>query len=74
MSAAVARMWQGGAALLAGLRRALARGKTLGRTQLLWLGGAIALIVIGLALAFFGNPQSTQLQRTAVNVPLPPAG
>ncbi len=72
MSAAVARMRQSSAALLAGLRRALAGGKGLARTQVLWLGGAIALIVIGLALAFFGNPQTTPSQRTAVDIPLPP--
>jgi hypothetical protein len=47
--------------------------KDIGRTRLLWLGGAIALILIGLALAYF-SPPPAQSVSGAINVPLPPAG
>ena len=60
-------MWQGSAAIVANLRRSVMGG---GRARLIWLGGAIALIVIGLGLAYFSAaPQSVS---TAINVPLPP--
>jgi uncharacterized protein len=47
-------------------RRALAGGR------LLWLGAAIALIVAGLALAYF-SPPPKQSTTNVVEVPLPPA-
>jgi polysaccharide deacetylase 2 family uncharacterized protein YibQ len=72
----------GGTALLGNLRRAatsigdrVAIWRNLSRAQLLWVGGAVALIVIGLGLAFFGRtPPSPQSVSTAINVPLPPLG
>lgn len=62
------------AALLAGLRRSLAGG---GRKpwllQLLWVAGALALIAIGLGLAFFGSgPSQAPATVARVDVPLPP--
>ncbi|HWE75503.1 MAG TPA: divergent polysaccharide deacetylase family protein [Stellaceae bacterium] len=43
------------------------------RTRLLWLGGAIALIVIGLALALFSpSPPTAQSVSSAIDVQLPP--
>ena len=75
MSAAIARMRLGGAALLANLRRALAGWKNPGRTSLLWLGGAVALIALGLGLAFFGGSATPPQSASAtIDVPLPPAG
>ncbi len=58
---------------LVSLRRSLMGWKDIGRTRLLWLGGAIALILIGLALAYF-SPPPAQSVSGAINVPLPPAG
>jgi hypothetical protein len=44
------------------------------RTRLIWLGGAIALIVIGIALALFSPaPPTAQSVSTPINVALPPA-
>ena len=40
--------------------------------RLLWLGGAVALIVAGLGLAYF-NPPPKRSASNAVDVPLPPA-
>lgn len=63
------------AALIARLRRSLASVTSLSRTRQLWLGGAIALIVIGLGLAFFSAPPPTgQSVSTTINVELPPPG
>jgi len=60
------------AALLANLRRSFTGSPS--RTRLIWLGGAIALIVIGLTLAFFSPPPPAgQSVSTAINVELPPA-
>jgi hypothetical protein len=61
------------AAFIAHLRRPFASVKSLSRTRQLWLGGAIALIVIGFALAVFSPPPSSQSVSTAINVELPPA-
>jgi hypothetical protein len=61
------------AAFLADLRRSLAGRKNLRRTRLLWLGGAVALIVVGLSLAIFSPPPTAQSVSTAINVELPPA-
>src|SRR5262249_40440294 len=62
-------------ALIAQLRRPIAGIKNMSRTRQLWLGGAVALIAIGLALAFFSPPPPTsQSVSTAINVELPPAG
>ena len=47
-------------------------GKSLSRTRLIWLGGAVALIVIGLALAYLNPPPTAQSVSTAINVELPP--
>jgi uncharacterized protein len=58
---------------LVSLRRSLMGWKNIGRTRLLWLGGAIALILIGLAIAYF-SPPPAQSVSGAINVPLPPAG
>jgi hypothetical protein len=55
------------------LRRSLTGWRNLVRTRLIWLGGAIALIVIGLGVAYFGPPPPAQSVSTAVNVPLPPS-
>jgi uncharacterized protein len=46
----------------------------LSRTRLIWLGGAIALIVVGLGLAYFSPPPTAQSVSTAINVELPPTG
>jgi polysaccharide deacetylase 2 family uncharacterized protein YibQ len=63
-----------GAAFLADLRRSLARWTSMSRARLLWLGGAITLIVIGVALAIFSPPPPTaQSVSTPINVELPPA-
>lgn len=79
MSAGFARMRLGSIALVGNLRRAaagigdrVAGWKNLTRLQLLWVGGAVALIVLGLVLAFFGGGQPPQAVSTAINVPLPP--
>ena len=61
------------AALFAKLRRPFVGGKSLNRTRLIWLGGAVALIVIGLALAYLNPPPTAQSVSTAINVELPPA-
>jgi hypothetical protein len=53
------------------LRRALSGWTNLSRSRQLWLGGAIALIVIGLGLAYFSQPAPST--GSAINVPLPPA-
>jgi hypothetical protein len=74
VSAAVARLRQGGAALFASLRHVLAGWKKLSRTRLLWLAGAVALIVIGLGLAYVSPPPPAQSVSAAINVPLPPSG
>lgn len=70
----------GGIALVGNLRRAAAGigdrvmfWRNLRGLQLLWVGGAVALILVGLALALFGGgAQSPRAVSTAVNVPLPP--
>jgi hypothetical protein len=69
----VPRMRLNSAALFANLRRSLASVTNLGTRQL-WLGGAIALIVIGLALAYFSPSPAPQSVSTAINVELPPSG
>lgn len=74
MSDAIPRMRQGSAALIANLRRSLASVTTLSRTRLIWLGGAVALIVVGLGLAYFSPPPTAQSVSTAINVELPPTG
>lgn len=53
------------------LRRLSTGWGNLGR--LLWLGGALALIVAGLAFAYFSPPLPQQSASNAVDVPLPPA-
>lgn len=47
------------------------RAANLGRLRLLWLAGAVALIAIGLGLAFFGG-SSPNAVNVGINVPLPP--
>ena len=73
MSDAIPRMRQGSAALFARLRRSLAGVTSLPRTRQIWLGGAIALIVVGLGLAYFSPPPAGQSVSSAINVPLPPS-
>ncbi|HLI21612.1 MAG TPA: divergent polysaccharide deacetylase family protein [Stellaceae bacterium] len=70
----------GGIAIVGNLRRAatgigdrVVAWKNLTRVQLIWLGGAVALIVIGLVLALSGNAPKPQAVSAAINVPLPPA-
>ncbi|HEX3969758.1 MAG TPA: divergent polysaccharide deacetylase family protein [Stellaceae bacterium] len=71
----VPRLRLSGAALLAPLQRSLASIRSQSRTRLLWLGGAIALIVIGVALAIFSPaPPTAQSVSTSINVQLPPSG
>lgn len=72
MSLSVPRMRFNSAALFAKLRRPFVGGKSLSRTRLIWLGGAVALIVIGLALAYLNPPPTAQSVSTAINVELPP--
>lgn len=55
------------------LRRALSGWTNLSRSRQLWLGGAIALIVIGLGVAYVGPLPPAPSTGGAVNVPLPPA-
>jgi polysaccharide deacetylase 2 family uncharacterized protein YibQ len=72
-------MRQGGTALLARLRRVpAALGESVkgrGRVQLLWVTGAVVLIVGGLGLAFFGvgSPPPAQTPSERIEVALPPA-
>lgn len=72
MSATAPRSQQGSPVSLASLRRSLTGWKSLSHARLLWLGSAIALITIGLGLAYFGPPPSPSMNG-AINVPLPPA-
>jgi uncharacterized protein len=72
VSLSVPRMRFNSAALFAKLRRPFVGGKSLSRTRLIWLGGAVALIVIGLALAYLNPPPTAQSVSTAINVELPP--
>jgi uncharacterized protein len=81
VNAAIARMRLGSAALFGGLRRAVsgigsrvAIWKSLSRVQLLWVGGAILLIAIGLGLAYFGGGSPPSSVSASINVPLPPSG
>ena len=72
----------GGTALVGSLRRAMggigdriAIWRNLSRVQLIWVGGAVALIVVGVAMALFGGSSApTQSVSAAINVPLPPSG
>ncbi|HEV8016213.1 MAG TPA: divergent polysaccharide deacetylase family protein [Stellaceae bacterium] len=70
-------MRQGGAALLARLRRVPAalgeRVSGPGRAQLLWVTGAVVLIAGGLGLAFFGGSSAPPPANERIDVPLPPA-
>lgn len=72
MSLTVPRMRLNTAALVARLRRSLTGSMLLSPSRLIWLGGALALIAIGLGLAYFSAPAG-QSVSTAINVPLPPA-
>ena len=74
MSLTLPRMRLNTGALVGRLRSSLASVTSLGRTRLLWLGGALALIFIGLGLAYFSAPPQGQSVSTAINVPLPPVG
>src|SRR5262249_55280366 len=79
LSAGFARMRLGGSALVGNLRRAAAGigdrvpgWKNRTRLQLLWVGGAVTLIVLRLVLALLGRGARPPAASTAISVPLPP--
>jgi polysaccharide deacetylase 2 family uncharacterized protein YibQ len=66
----------GDMALFAGLRRSLAsrdgEARSLGRFQILWVAGAVALVAAGLGLAFLGGNAGPRSSAGSVEVKLPP--